>query len=671
MRFPPLDRSFTGISVPVAALRTAAGCGAGEFADLPVLAAWCRSVGLDLVQLLPVNDTGADSSPYSALSAFALHPLYLHLQTVPGAAAHGRAIDQFIAETPAREAATNGRFAYRAVREFKLSIVDRIYQDNAAAIGSNPAFARWRTRNPWVVPYAVFTALRKQNSAAMWSTWPAMANPRADEIEAWWASNPSLCMPSAWVQFLLEKQLKEASHAMEDMGVFLKGDIPILMSPESADVWAHRGYFDLGARAGAPPDMFSPDGQNWGFPVYDWEALRQDGYAWWKARLRQAGKFFHAFRIDHVLGFFRIWRIPRGELSGLLGRFSPSRSMTSAELATIGFDNARVRWLALPHLSGRELADGLGAEAARVAGLHLKRVGAEDLYNLRDEIDGERVIAALDEAPEVKRFLRSWHVNRTLLADDGVYYPAWYMEQKKGFQSLSPAEQESLRTLARRKREDSEQEWERRGEELLRTLQTATDMLVCAEDLGDVPRCVPRVLSRLGILGLRIARWSRAYDTAPAGSPAPFIPPSGYPRLSVCTPSVHDTSTIRGWWEEEAAERELYHASLATGEACPPHVTPALLHQILAHCCDAASILVMFQIQDVLDLDEGLWSADPRVDRINVPGTLNEANWTWRMPLAIEALESRTKLCNDVRTLVRKRRATPPGADGAAGKEQP
>ncbi len=665
MRFPPLDRSFTGISIPVAALRTAAGCGVGEFADLPILASWCRSVGLDVVQLLPVNDTGADSSPYSALSAFALHPLYLHLQSVPGAAAHAAAIAQFMAETSTRESAARGRFAYRAVRDFKLSIMDRIYQDNAAAIGSDPAFARWRAENAWVVPYAVFTALRRQNNAAAWSTWPAMTAPRHEEIQEWWESNPSLCMPSAWVQFLLEKQLAEASRAMEAMGVFLKGDVPILMSPESADVWAHRSYFDLGARAGAPPDMFSPDGQNWGFPVYDWEAIARDDYAWWKARLRQAGKFFHAFRIDHVLGFFRIWRIPRGELTGLLGRFSPSAGMTDADLAAIGFDKARMRWLSLPHVSGGELAAALGIEAARVAGLHLKRVGTEDLYNLREEIDGERAIAALDEAPEVKSFLRSWHANRTLLSDAGLHYPAWYMEQKKGFQSLSPAEQEALRMLVGRKREESELDWERRGEDLLRTLQTATDMLVCAEDLGDVPRCVPRVLSRRGILGLRIVRWSRAYDTAPAGSPAPFIPPSRYPRLSVCTPSVHDTSTIRGWWEEDAAERALYHASLATGEECPARMTPALLRRIFSHCLDAASALVMFQVQDILDLDEDLWSDDPRADRINVPGTLNDENWTWRMPLSTEALCGRQGLSSDLRALIEKRRGT------AAGKERP
>ncbi len=194
-------------------------------------------------------------------------------------------------------------------------------------------------------------------------------------------------------------------------------------------------------------------------------------------------------------------------------------------------------------------------------------------------------------------------------------------------------------------------------------LQSGTDMLVCAEDLGDVPRCVPRVLAGLGILGLRIVRWSREYETTPAGSPAPFIPPERFPRLSVCTPSVHDTSTLRGWWEEDKAERELFHASLGISDPCPDRMTRDLLEKIVAHCCDAASLLAMFQIQDLLDLDEGLWSDDPRADRINVPGTLNDTNWTWRMPVPIEELAGRGRLCGTIRSLAEGRRGRAPGKE--------
>ena len=147
MRFPPLDRYFTGISIPVAALRTGTSCGAGEFADLTALGKWCRLVGLDLIQLLPVNDTGGNASPYSALSAFALHPLYLRLDAVPGARRYAGEIDAFRAEMADRP-----RFSYREIRSFKLSIIERVFADTASAVRADPDFARWQAENPWVIP---------------------------------------------------------------------------------------------------------------------------------------------------------------------------------------------------------------------------------------------------------------------------------------------------------------------------------------------------------------------------------------------------------------------------------------------------------------------------------------------------------------------------------------
>src|SRR5208337_3765151 len=212
------------------------------------------------------------------------------------------------------------------------SIVEGAYADNAAPLAADSGFTRWRGENPWVAPYAVFTALKKETANAPWSTWGDMADPSAARIAAWWESHAAQCLPTAWLQYLLETQLAIASRDLSSMGVFLKGDLPILMSRESVDVWAERGFFDLTGIAGAPPDMFSPDGQNWGFPVYDWENLGREDYRWWKDRLRQAGKFFHAFRIDHVLGFFRIWRIPRAEVTGLLGRFSPFAALARDDL---------------------------------------------------------------------------------------------------------------------------------------------------------------------------------------------------------------------------------------------------------------------------------------------------------------------------------------------------
>jgi 4-alpha-glucanotransferase len=326
----------------------------------------------------------------------------------------------------------------------------------------------------------------------------------------------------------------------------------------------------------------------------------------------------------------------------------------------MGFDRGRLGWLSVPHVSGPEIAAALGSDAARVAGTYLRRVGEEDLYNPGPEYDSESALRALNETPEVKSFLLAWHSNRTLLGEGpDLFHPAWYMETKKGFQSLSEEEKRNLKNLVAQRRRQSEEGWERTGRELLSVLVGATDMLVCAEDLGDVPRCVPRVLDGLGILGLRIVRWAREYEKTTPGRPAPFIPPARYPQLSVCTPSVHDTSTVRGWWEEDLEDREHFFRSLGEKGVCPPRMTPGLLDTIMEHCGRARSLLCMFQAQDLLDLDDSLWSPDPRSDRINVPGTVTEENWTWRMPLGIEELARRTTLCKKIRALAAARRNRP------------
>jgi len=658
MRFATLDRNLAGVSVSVAALRTPESCGVGEFSDLVALGTWCAENRIDLIQLLPVNDTGAYSSPYSALSAFALHPLYLRLQDVPGMAKHSEEIQRFRVSAAAYEGASGGRFSYPQVLAFKQALVRRVYEENSGRIEKDAAFLRWKNENPWVVPYAVFTALKSAAGLKPWWEWQTLTDPRPGQIESWARDHSKEYMATAWMQFLLDAQLSTASRTLAARGVSLKGDIPILMTADSADVWAERRYFDLTARAGAPPDMFSPDGQNWGFPVYDWDALGHDDYRWWKARLRQAGKFFQAFRIDHVLGFFRIWRIPRGETTGLLGQFSPSVGASLDELAAAGFDEGRLRWLSLPHLSRAEVTQALGAEAEHVIKYCLRRIGSEDLYNLQPELDGEVAIKAASEPDPTKSFLLSWHANRALLlGPEGKYHPTWYMESTKGFRSLSVGEQETLRGLFARKRQESETEWEGRGERLLAIMQSSTDMLACAEDLGDVPRCVPRVLSRLGILGLKIMRWAREYETTPAGQQAPFTPPSRFPRLSVCTPSVHDTSTLRGWWEEDPVERETFFHDMGEIGPCPVRMTVGLLQKIMTYCASANSIIAVFQIQDILDLDESLWRPDPKMDRINVPGTMTESNWTWRIPVEIEKLSEKPVLSRRLAHIMEARHA--------------
>jgi 4-alpha-glucanotransferase len=651
MRFETIDHRMTGVAVPVSALRSRSSCGVGEYPGLAAFGSWAAGVGIEVIQLLPVNDTGSNSSPYSALSAFALHPLYLRLEDVRGADRYAPEIDSWRIQAEARP-----RLDYAGTLAFKLSVLERIHRDRSREIAADPDFKAWLADNPWVRPYAAFRALERANGGAAWGTWGDAAADPAAAVRASWDDRPEECRFHAWVQHEAAAQLGAAARTLERSGVRLKGDLPILMSSQSADVWYERRFFDSSMRAGAPPDMYSARGQMWGFPVYDWAAMAGDGYTWWKGRLAQAARFFHAFRIDHVLGFFRIWQVPATEGNGLLGWFDPAEACTRADLAAAGFDDAAVRWLSVPHVRGDDLRAKLGTEADRVAGRYLQRIGGEDLYNLRPDLDREDAIRALDEPDRVREALYLWHADRALLkAGTDRFFPAWYHERSQAFIGLDDDRRRRLQDLFRVRRAASERVWERRGRDLLAMVRGASDMLVCAEDLGDVPDCVPRVLADLGILGLRIERWAREWKRP--GSP--FIPPQKYPALTVCTPSVHDTSTLRGWWEEERTEREAYYPLLGLGSRCPDRLTPDVHAAIVERMLGARSMLCMFQLQELLDLDPDLWTPDPRGDRINVPGTVADTNWTWRMPLTVESLAGRIGLADHLRALVEGRRRRP------------
>jgi 4-alpha-glucanotransferase len=647
MKFGKLDRYITGISVPVSALRSGESTGCGEFADLPLLGRWCVKAGIDLIQILPVNDTGQNSSPYSSLSSCALHPLYLRLQDVSGASPYLKEIKNFGSRTGA-----NKRFSYREVLSFKLSVAERIFKDREKEIAQDPGFARWRDANPWVIPYAAFKTFKTLFEEAPWKMWPELrpedSPPTAKD--AWEAHRP-LCIYFTWLQYELDSQLSAASRVLERMGVRLKGDIPILMSEESADVWDSPKYFYLSASAGAPPDMYSTTGQNWGFPVYDWDALGADGYSWWKRRLEEASKFFNAFRIDHVLGFFRIWAIPRTEVKATLGTFSPSATISPEMLRDAGFDDGRIAWLSIPHARAKEF-ESLGTYAPRISEIYFDRVDNE-VFRFKPSLDGERKILELNDPPTVKDFLASKHRDRALIPlPSGEFHAAWYFWQSTSFKGLDPDEQGRLRGLFDAARKASEEIWEARGRELLSMLRDTTDMLVCAEDLGDVPECVPRVLSDLGILGLRVQRWAREYDKPGA----PFIPPAHYPRLTVCTASVHDTSTLRGWWEESPSEREAFFGTLGLSGARPPVMSQEILLKTIELLFGAGSLICVLQLQDALDLDRENWSQDPREDRVNVPGTLSESNWSWRMPFGLEELLERREPAETIGKLAHARR---------------
>lgn len=639
-----VSKRLIGAVVPVGALRGGKTTAVGEFPDLAEFAQLCKKMKVGLIQLLPVNDTGYESSPYFSLTAFALHPLYLRIADLPEAAA-------FTARAAAIDKEYGGetRFPYLPVLRAKMDLLREIYAANKADIAQKAAgagsLAVWIEQNPWVREYAVYRRIKQANGEKSWKEWPEYREVLPETVMALW-EDPEYREEHlfwAWLQEACDAQFSAAARAVAEAGIVLEGDLPILMNDDSCDVWAHSGIFIQELSAGAPPDMYSPEGQNWGFPLYNWEAQETDDYAWWRGRLAVAAKYYQAYRIDHVLGFFRIWSSSRSDYSSALGRFVPYVPVTAGDLKKLGFDKGRIRWLSQPHIPTGELWDALranwggpvdeaelSAAANKIFSRALDRVGGEELWLFKKKIKGEKDIDALGLHPAVRSYLFSaWHNRLFLEYEKGKFFPVWYYRDSRAYNSLSPEEKQQMEALLEKRRVKSEKIWEAQGKKLLTVLARSSDMLPCAEDLGAVPDCVPKVLTRLKILGLRVIRWHRDWDR----DGQPYIPFDQYPDLSVCTAAVHDSSTIREWWEHEANQEQF--AGFIGVPSLPRIYNPGTAKTILLKAATARSRFRVFQIQDLMHLSPKWYAADPASERINVPGSNNEFNWTYRLPASI------------------------------------
>jgi 4-alpha-glucanotransferase len=635
---------LAGTAVPLSSLRSRHSGGIGEFPDLVALGAWCRDAGLSLVQILPINDTGFEPSPYSALSAFALHPVYLRLDDLPGFPFIQEKAHALAAELNARVHVDHGR-----VWAGKLALLKQVFQHGTFSSAEAEA---WLARNPWGRAYAVFWALRERYARAGWQSWPEHRSVDSGAILTLWDQLGAEARFPVWLQVQAEAQFGRAVESLQGLGVALKGDIPILLNEDSADVWSHPEYFDLSLRAGAPPDGMNPEGQNWGFPVYRWDNLARDGYRWWKDRLVHAARFYQAFRIDHVLGFFRIWATPQENHTAQLGLFQPTPRIGEPALRALGFDDGRLVWMSEPHVFGLELRERVGDEAEAVAAAALVRIGQEDLFRFQPSIRGEKDLTALPVSDNAKGALVQWFRNRTLLKrDDGTYVASAQYYATRAYYSLGQDERWAFENLVQETSEAAQRQWEDQGRRLLSFMKETTGMLVCAEDLGSIPECVPRVLSDLGILGLKICRWARDWN-APG---QPYFRVSEYPELSVCTPSVHDTSTLRQWWDEESDHRGFLSAlGLDPGVDDGPY-TPSRAQRVLGALMETRSRLCIIPLQDWFALDAGLRTDDPAAERVNTPGTVGGLNWAWRMKPYLEDLAANPAFTAQVRALTDKR----------------
>jgi 4-alpha-glucanotransferase len=662
VRLPADTWKGAGVAIPVFSLRSETSFGVGEFTDLKLLAEWCKRTGLKLIQLLPINDTTAthtwiDSYPYSAISAFALHPLYLNI---------GRVADDrnkpLLAGLEEERRRLNALEAvdYEAVLNAKLAFIKRIFPSQKDQTFRREDFKQFFDQNKhWLIPYAVFCHLRDKHGTADFSQWPDHRTCKAESIAA--LSDASLTPDGpalhCFIQFHLHLQLREATEYAHSKGVILKGDIPIGVYPHGADAWQEPELFHLDMQAGAPPDAFAAKGQNWGLPTYNWPRMQQTGFAWWKQRFEQMSYYFDAFRIDHILGFFRIWSIPMHAVEGIMGRFVPAIPLRLEELTRRGI-HCDLSRLTQPHITDRVLLDLFGPDIQIVKERFLQS-RSPGHYSLRPEFSTqrqvERYLASLensaapafspsgDQEAEPSRLLsRLRHglydlISNVILFEAGDlnrqgFHFRFAMENTASFRDLDSWTQSQLKELYIDyffRRQDAL--WTAEAMRKLPALKRVTNMLVCGEDLGLVPACVPEVMRQLGLLGLEIQRMPKAQNQV-------FSRPADAPYLSVVSPSTHDMSPIRGWWKEDKhLIRRFYNEELgrpgAAPEGCPPSINKAIILQHLA----SPAMWSIFQLQDLLGMNEHLRRADPDAERINVPS--NPRNyWRYRMHLSLETL---------------------------------
>jgi 4-alpha-glucanotransferase len=655
-RLPWTPWRGAGVAIPVFSLRSERSFGVGEFLDLPLLADWARRAGLKLIQILPVNDTSAthtamDSYPYAAISAFALHPLYLNLDRLAGTG------NQLLPEDLARRRQQlNGldTVDYEAVMTAKLAFVRELFPARRERTLASAEYRNFYAQNQhWLAPYAAFCFLRDKFGMPDFNQWPEYRVYGAIEINALAARDSGArdeMELHCFIQFHLHSQLREAANYVHSQGLILKGDIAIGVHRQGADVWQQPELFNLDMQAGAPPDPFAAKGQNWGFPTYNWQRMKEDGFDWWKRRLAQMGHYFDAFRIDHILGFFRIWSIPQNAVEGILGYFVPAIPVQPGEFAA--FDHER---FARPFINDAVLRELVGDRAEtvkrRFLNYHLR-----ERYSLKPKFatqrDVEKYFALLEgDTPEarLKEGLFDLIGNVLLIeAPGGKFHFRLGMEQTASFRQLDQKTRAALKDLYVDyffRRQDNF--WKRQALQKLPALKRVTNMLICGEDLGMVPACVPEVMKQLALLSLEIQRMPKTSNTD-------FSRPADAPYLSVVMPSTHDMSTIRGWWlEDKTITQKFFDQELRQSGPAPAECEPWINREIIRQHLDSPAMWSIFQLQDLLGMDGALRRSDPGAERINVPATSNHY-WRYRMHLPLEALVRAENFNRQVENLVRR-----------------
>ena len=657
--FALYNRKLAGTLVPVFSLRTRKSAGIGDFGDLKTMIDFVASTGQKVLQLLPINDTTithtwTDSYPYSCISVFAIHPQYANLHALPELKdAKARAE----AEKTRAELNALDKIDYEKVNDFKINYLRQIFNQEGEKMMKTAEYkAFFQDTKQWLVPYAQYSYLRDKNGTADFNQWPD--HQVWDEAERKALADPKTAAYKNvaffyFVQFVLDRQMQEAHEHAKAKGVILKGDIPIGVNRNGCDVWTEPKYFNLNGQAGAPPDDFSANGQNWGFPTYNWFEMLKDGCQWWNRRFQNMARYFDAYRIDHVLGFFRIWEIPVSSVHGLLGQFAPALAMSREEIESYGLHFQDDRFTR-PFITDWVLDRVFHERAGEVKEKYLDRLD-DERYQMKPEVDTQRKVETLfaDATDEKELWLRDGLyalISDVLFVRDhtnpGVFHPRISAQLDFIYESLYDNDKAAFNRLYndyfyRR----NNQFWYQEAMKKLPKLVQATRMLVCAEDLGMVPDCVPWVMDELKILSLEL-------QSMPKDPSVKFGHLSRNPYRSVCTISSHDMPTLRMWWDENIQRTQEYYNTMLYRQGPAPHPLPGwLASDIISRHLTSPSMLCILSIQDWLATDEALRLPDADAERINIPANPKHY-WRYRMHLNIEDLAADKRFVQSITEMI-------------------
>lgn len=659
--FEICDRKLAGTLIPVFSLRTRGSFGVGDFGDLKMMIDWVAETHQKVLQVLPINDTTSthtwtDSYPYSCISIFAIHPQFADLRQLPAVADKEKAA---AFEALREELNQLPQIDYERVNNAKIEYLRVIFEQEGGEVLKSAGFKAFLKESAhWLVPYAQYCHLRDTYGNVDFNTWKGHEVWHEKDRETLLNARTKEYKEVAfyyYVQYVLHVQMRAAHEYAMARGVILKGDIPIGVNRKGCDVWHEPHYFNLNLQAGAPPDSFSVNGQNWGFPTYNWARMLEDGCQWWLRRFQNMSKYFDAYRIDHVLGFFRIWAIPTTCVHALLGQFAPSLAMTREEIESYGL-HFQEKLFTTPFIARWVVDRVFGPHADAVVEKYLNHEH-DDIFSLKPEYDTERKIEAAFVGKNstddiwIRDGLYALVANVLFVRDDNdcnKFHPRITAQLNFMYEALVDSDKEKFNRLYNNyyyRRNNNF--WYNEAMKKLPVLVQATRMLVCAEDLGMVPDCVAWVMNELRILSLELQQM-------PKDPSVRFGELWKNPYRSVCTLSTHDMPTLRQWWDEDMERTQDYYNSQLYRSGAAPHPLPGwLAKEIVVNQLACPSMLCVLLLQDWFAIDEKLRFADANAERINIPANPRHY-WRYRMHLNIEDLIANKEYNDNIKELIRQ-----------------